>query len=86
MVKIRLARAGAKRRPFYHIVVTDNRSPRDGRFIERVGFFDPIAVENSEALRVNQGRIAYWVSVGAQMSERVSALVKKASKTPAISE
>ena len=86
MVKIRLARAGAKRRPFYHIVVTDNRSPRDGKFIERVGFFNPIAIGNSEVLRLDQSRIAYWVSVGAQMSERVSALVKQASKVPESAE
>ncbi|MEM7251976.1 MAG: 30S ribosomal protein S16 [Pseudomonadota bacterium] len=83
MVKIRLARGGAKKRPFYHIVVTDSRNARDGRFIERVGFFNPIATGDAERLRVDQGRIDHWVSVGAQVSDRVSALVKEAAKAQA---
>lgn len=79
MVTIRLARAGAKKRPFYHIVVADSRSPRDGRFIERLGFYNPIAVGAEEKLRVNSDRIAYWVSQGAQPSSAVSRLLKQAA-------
>lgn len=77
MVTIRLSRTGAKSRPFYHIVVTDSRAPRDGRFIERVGFFNPIAVANEEQLRVDRARYEYWLSVGAKPSERVASLVKR---------
>ncbi len=80
MVTIRLSRAGAKKRPFYHIVVTDSRNPRDGRYIERVGFFNPIATGGEERLRVDQARVQHWVSQGAQMSERVAQLVKQAAK------
>ncbi|MDP2228845.1 MAG: 30S ribosomal protein S16 [Moraxellaceae bacterium] len=80
MVTIRLARGGAKKRPFYQVVVTDSRNPRDGRFIERVGFFNPIATGKEERLRVNAERYQYWVSQGAQPSERVAALVKDAGK------
>jgi small subunit ribosomal protein S16 len=80
MVTIRLARGGAKKRPFYQVVVTDSRSARDGRFIERVGFFNPIATGKEERLRVNAERYQYWVSQGAQPSERVAALVKEAGK------
>jgi small subunit ribosomal protein S16 len=80
MVTIRLARGGAKKRPFYHIVVTDSRNRRDGRCIERVGFFNPIAQDKDEGLRINRGRIAYWLSVGAKTSERVSKLL--ASEAP----
>jgi small subunit ribosomal protein S16 len=75
MVTIRLARGGAKKRPFYHIVVTDSRNRRDGRCIERVGFFNPIAQDKDEGLRINRERIAYWLSVGAKTSERVSKLL-----------
>ena len=78
MVKIRLARAGAKKRPFYHLVAADSRSPRDGRFIERLGFFNPIAVGGEARLRVNTERIAHWVARGAQMTERASKLVDEA--------
>ncbi|MEM7540900.1 MAG: 30S ribosomal protein S16 [Pseudomonadota bacterium] len=77
MVTIRLARGGAKKRPFYHIIVADQRKKRDGRHIERVGFFNPIAAESEDAFRLNEERYQYWVSVGAQPSERVSSLVKK---------
>ncbi len=77
MVKIRLARAGAKKRPFYHIVVTDGRSPRDGRFIERVGFFNPIAAGGEERVRLDGARIAHWVGQGAQPTERVAKLIKE---------
>ncbi|MFZ5560980.1 MAG: 30S ribosomal protein S16 [Pseudomonadota bacterium] len=80
MVTIRLARGGAKKRPFYQVVVTDSRNARDGRFIERVGFFNPIATGQEERLRVNAERYQYWVSQGAQPSERVAALVKDAAK------
>ena len=76
MVTIRLSRKGAKKRPFYHIVVTDSRNKRDGRYIEKVGFFNPIASGQEEALRVDRERIDYWVSKGAQTSERVAALLK----------
>lgn len=78
MVKIRLARGGAKKRPFYHIVVTDNRNKRDGRRIERIGFFNPIARGREERLRVDLERVDYWTGVGAQLSERVRNLVSEA--------
>jgi len=81
MVVIRLSRGGAKNRPFYNVVVADSRCRRDGRFIERVGFYNPIAAEGSEGLRLNAERIGYWVSNGAQMSDTVARLVKK--NTPA---
>lgn len=80
MVTIRLARGGAKKRPFYQVVVTDSRNARDGRFIERVGFFNPIAAGKEERLRVNAERYQYWVAQGAQPSERVAQLVKEAGK------
>jgi len=83
MVSIRLARGGSKRRPFYHVVVSDSRSPRDGRYIERVGFFNPLARGQEEGLRLDVGRIDYWLSQGAQPSERVSGLIKGARKTAA---
>ena len=78
MLKIRLARAGAKKRPFYHLVAADSRSPRDGRFIERLGFFNPIAVGGEVRLRVNTARVDHWVSHGAQLSSRASKLVAEA--------
>jgi small subunit ribosomal protein S16 len=77
MVTIRLARGGSKKRPFYHLMVTDSRMPRNGRFIERVGFFNPIARGQEERLRVDLERVDYWLSQGAQISERVSSLVKE---------
>lgn len=77
MVKIRLARAGTTKRPFYHVVVTDRRSPRDGRYIERIGFFNPIAAGGEERLRVDLGRVDHWVARGAQASERVADLLKE---------
>ncbi len=83
MVKIRLARGGAKKQPFYHIVVTDSRSPRDGRSIERVGFFNPVARGRDERLRVDQARVEHWIGQGAQLSERVSKLVAEASRKSA---
>lgn len=79
MVTIRLSRGGAKKRPFYHLTVTDSRNARDGRFIERVGFFNPIAKGQEERLRVDTDRIDYWVGQGAQLSPRVASLVKDAA-------
>ena len=79
MVTIRLQRGGAKKRPFYQVVVADSRFARDGRFIERVGFFNPIAVKAEEPLRINLDRYQHWLAVGAQPSDRVAALVKQAS-------
>lgn len=83
MVTIRLSRAGTKKRPFYHIVVTDSRNRRDGRYIERLGFFNPIAVAKQEPLRVNSPRLQYWLKTGAQPSDRVAQLIKEMAKTPA---
>ena len=80
MVTIRLARGGAKKRPFYHLTVTDSRKARDSRFIERVGFFNPVARGQEERLRVDQERVQYWISQGAQPSERVAQLLKAAGK------
>jgi len=80
MVSIRLSRGGAKKRPFYHLVVSDVRTSRDGRYIERIGFFNPIATGGEEKLRVDLGRIDHWVGNGAQMTERVASLVKQARK------
>lgn len=79
MVVIRLARGGAKKRPFYHIVVTDKRNRRDGRYIERVGYFNPIAAGQEVRLEVNKDRVNYWVSKGAQVSQTVEKLVKTAA-------
>ena len=79
MVTIRLARGGSKKRPFYHLTVTDSRKARDGRFIERVGFFNPIARGQEVRLRVDADRIEYWQSQGAQLSDRVAKLVKEAA-------
>jgi len=83
MVKIRLARGGAKKRPFYHIVVTDVRCKRDGRNIERLGFFNPVARGQEERLKVDTGRVDHWLGVGAKMTDRVSALVSEARKAQA---
>ncbi|AFP85248.1 30S ribosomal protein S16 [secondary endosymbiont of Ctenarytaina eucalypti] len=81
MVTIRLARGGAKKRPFYHIVVADSRNARDGRFIERIGFFNPIAAGKAETLRLDLERIQYWSNKGATVSKRLSALIKNAKQT-----
>lgn len=83
MVKIRLSRGGAKKHPFYHIVVTDVRKPRDGRKIERIGFFNPVARGQEERLRVDLGRVEYWKGIGAQLSDRVKTLVSEAGKQAA---
>jgi small subunit ribosomal protein S16 len=76
MVTIRMSRGGAKKRPFYQIVVTDSRNRRDGRFIERLGFFNPVARGNEERLRIDRERVDYWLGQGAQASERVASLLK----------
>lgn len=83
MVVIRLTRGGAKKRPFYNVVVTDSRTRRDGRFIERVGFYNPKAAEGVESLRMDRERIAFWRGQGAQMSETVSRLLKQAGSAAA---
>ncbi|MDY0074052.1 MAG: 30S ribosomal protein S16 [Thauera sp.] len=83
MVVIRLARGGAKKRPFYHIVAADSRERRDGRFIERVGFYNPVASGAAESLKINTERLAYWQQHGAQLSPTVARLAKVAAKTAA---
>ncbi|WP_199609164.1 30S ribosomal protein S16 [Flocculibacter collagenilyticus] len=80
MVTIRLARGGAKKRPFYQIVVADSRNSRDGRFIEKVGFFNPVAQGQAEKLRLDLDRVEHWVGQGASMTDRVAKLVKDAKK------
>ncbi len=80
MVTIRLARGGAKKSPFYQIVVTDSRSARDGRFIEKVGYFNPMARGNEVRLEVKTNRVDHWIGQGAQTSERVSSLLKEFRK------
>lgn len=77
MVTIRLARGGAKKRPFYSIVVTDSRNRRDGRYIERVGYFNPVARGQEQRLSVDTDRVQYWLGQGAQASERVAKLLKE---------
>ncbi len=83
MVTIRLSRGGAKKRPFYHLTVTDSRKSRDGRFIERVGFFNPVARGQEERLRIDTDRIEYWQGKGAQLSERVARLLKENQESAA---
>ena len=83
MVVIRLARGGAKKRPFFNIVATDSRNPRDGRFIERVGFYNPVATEGEAKFRVAADRLTYWQGVGAQLSPTVARLVKEFGKPAA---
>lgn len=80
MVTIRLARGGSKKRPFYQVVVTDSRNPRDGRFIERVGFFNPLARGQAEALRIDLDRINHWLGLGATVSDRVNELIKRSQE------
>ena len=79
MVVIRLARGGSKKRPFYNLVATDSRDRRDGRFIERVGFYNPVANANEERLRIALDRVSHWTGVGAQLSPAVARLVKDLS-------
>ena len=82
MVIIRLARSGAKKNPYYNITVADERKPRDGAFIERLGFFNPTAQGQEERLRINLEKVDQWIAKGAQLSERVASLVKEAKLTP----
>jgi len=82
MVSIRLSRGGAKKRPFYQIVVADGRLKRDGRYIERIGFFNPIAIGGEVRLRLDRTRADYWIGRGAQPSERVAKLLKEAVTEP----
>ncbi|VAY02365.1 30S ribosomal protein S16 [Arsenophonus endosymbiont of Aleurodicus dispersus] len=84
MVTIRLARGGAKKRPFYQIVVTDSHNARDGRFIERIGFFNPIASGNAKELHLDLARVEHWVGLGATISVRVSTLIKQVKKSSLI--
>lgn len=77
MVVIRLSRGGSKKRPFYSIVAADSRSRRDGRFIERIGFYNPIATGSAESVRISQDRLAYWQGVGAQLSPAVARLASQ---------
>jgi len=83
MVSIRLSRAGAKKRPFYHLVVTDSRNRRDGRYIERLGFFNPVGKESEENIRIDLERVDYWLGQGAQPSDRVASLLKAQRKAAA---
>ncbi len=76
MVTIRLSRTGAKKKAFYHVVVTDSRMKRDGRYIERVGFYNPGATGQEETLKMDESRVQYWRSQGAQVSDRVAKLIK----------
>ena len=80
MVTIRLSRGGSKKRPFYHFTVTDRRNARDGRFIERIGFFNPLARGQAERLRVDFERVDHWIGLGATTSDRVKQLLKDARK------
>ncbi|HLT91644.1 MAG TPA: 30S ribosomal protein S16 [Woeseiaceae bacterium] len=86
MVSIRLSRAGAKKTPFYHLVVSDSRNRRDGRYIERLGFYNPVARGQEQHLKIDLERVDHWLSVGARPTERVAALIKasrKAARTTA---
>lgn len=80
MVTIRLSRGGSKKKPFYHFEVKDSRASRDGRYIERLGYFNPGATGAEQRLSLDLSRVEYWMSVGAQISERASSLVKEARK------
>ncbi|MHB1667037.1 MAG: 30S ribosomal protein S16 [Thiomonas sp.] len=82
MVVIRLSRAGAKGRPFYHIVATDSRNRRDGRYLERLGFYNPVARGLEQPLRIEIERLNYWAGVGAQLSPTVERLVKQSKQAP----
>jgi small subunit ribosomal protein S16 len=86
MVSIRLARSGAKKRPFYHLVAADSRRARDSRYIERLGFYNPIAGENQEAVRIDIQRVDYWLSVGGQLTARAKKVVATQRKLAAAAE
>ena len=84
MIVIRLSRGGRKKKPFYHVVVADSRSPRDGKFLEKLGYYNPIADKNADqVIQVNTDRLQHWVSQGAQMSDRVKQLIRKKTKLAA---
>lgn len=83
MVTIRLSRGGAKKQPFYHLVATDSRARRDGRYIERLGYYNPVARGDAVSVQIDLARIDHWVSVGAQMSDRVKKIVKDYRKASA---
>lgn len=83
MVSIRLSRGGAKKSPFYHLVVTDSRNRRDGRYIERLGYFNPVGKPHEENLRIDLERVDFWLNRGARPSERVAALLKASRKAVA---
>ena len=83
MVKIRLTRGGAKKRPFYHIIVTDSRSARDGRNIERVGYYNPVAAGAEQRVVLDVARVDHWVGNGAQMTDKVRNLYREAATAPA---
>ena len=83
MVSIRRSRAGAKKHPFYHLVVTDSRNCRDGRYIERLGYFNPLGKDHEENLRIDVERMDYWIGQGAQPSDRVASLLKSHRKAQA---
>ena len=80
MVIIRLSRTGSKKRPFYHVVLADKRSPRDGKYVERLGFFNPIAKGNAVKLSLDLQRIEYWIIKGAQLSDKMNYLIKEYKK------
>lgn len=80
MVSIRLSRGGAKKRPFYHLIVTDSRNRRDGRYIEKLGYFNPLGTEKDANLRIDLERVDYWIGQGAKPSDRVAALLKSQRK------
>ena len=86
MVTIRLSRGGAKARPFYHIVVCDSRRARDGRYVERLGFFSPMATANEEKLRIDLARVDYWTGVGAQPSDRVASLLTSSRRQAGVAK
>jgi len=85
MVTIRLSRGGSKKKPFYQVVVTDSRNRRDGRYIERVGFFNPMARGQQERVRLDMERVDHWIGNGAQLSDRVRSIVKEHKKSEASS-
>jgi small subunit ribosomal protein S16 len=84
MVKIRMARKGTKKRPFYHIIATDERSPRNGRYLQRVGYYNPIATGAEKMVELNMERVNYWIAQGAQLSETVARLVEGYEPTSAV--
>ena len=83
MLTIRLSRGGAKNRPFYYVTVTDSRNANCGRFIERIGFFNPVAAGKEERLRIDMERLSYWLGTGAQVSDRVAKLAQSIQKAAA---